>query len=172
MGQAESQGCCSKSEQPSVERIEAQSPAALSLDEIRLSSDCESGQRAEHGNTDTSNSDAAATIPPAPEKMQQTMTAREVPLLEALSATETPMKQYLLDGCVDGKRAVRLLSGLPVIACLILSVAAVSSMPFVILGSRVVPLCPFSFWLPLLQPKSRKKGTLIIKGLLGNLGSH
>lgn len=132
MGQAESQGCCSKSEQPSVERIEAQSPAALSLDEIRLSSDCESGQRAEHGNTDTSNSDAAATIPPAPEKMQQTMTAREVPLLEALSATETPMKQYLLDGCVDGKRAVRLLSGLPVIACLILSVAAVSSMPFVI----------------------------------------
>ena len=28
---------------------------------------------------------------------------------------------------------------------------------------------PFSFWVPLLKPNSRKKGTLIIKGLLGNL---
>ena len=36
------------------------------------------------------------------------------------------------------------------------------------LGSPVVPFCPFSFWVPLLKPNSRKKGTLIIKGLLGN----
>ena len=34
-----------------------------------------------------------------------------------------------------------------------------------------VPFYPFSFWVPLLKPNSRKKGTLIIKGLLGNLGS-
>ena len=47
----------------------------------------------------------------------------------------------------------------------------------VLLGSPVVPFCPFSFWVPLLKPSSRKKGTLIIKkgtliikGLLGNLG--
>ena len=32
-----------------------------------------------------------------------------------------------------------------------------------------VPFYPFSFWVPLLKPNSRKKGTLIIKGLLGNL---
>ena len=38
------------------------------------------------------------------------------------------------------------------------------------LGSPVVPFYPFSFWVPLLKPNSRKKGTLIIKGLLGNLG--
>ena len=37
------------------------------------------------------------------------------------------------------------------------------------LGSPVVPFYPFSFWVPLLNPNSRKKGTLIIKGLLGNL---
>ena len=37
------------------------------------------------------------------------------------------------------------------------------------LGSPVVPFYPFSFWVPLLIPNSRKKGTLIIKGLLGNL---
>ena len=37
------------------------------------------------------------------------------------------------------------------------------------LGSPVVPFCPFSLGLPLLKPNSRKKGTLIIKGLLGNL---
>ena len=37
------------------------------------------------------------------------------------------------------------------------------------LGSPVVPFYPFSFWVPLLKPNSRKKGTLIIKGLLGNL---
>ena len=30
-------------------------------------------------------------------------------------------------------------------------------------------LLPFFFWVPLLKPNSRKKGTLIIKGLLGNL---
>ena len=36
-------------------------------------------------------------------------------------------------------------------------------------SSPVVPFYPFSFWVPLLKPKSRKKGTLIIKGLLGNL---
>ena len=37
------------------------------------------------------------------------------------------------------------------------------------LGSPVVPFDPFSFWVPFLKPNSRKKGTLIIKGLLGNL---
>ena len=37
------------------------------------------------------------------------------------------------------------------------------------LGSPVVPFYPFCFWVPLLRPNSRKKGTLIIKGLLGNL---
>ena len=39
------------------------------------------------------------------------------------------------------------------------------------LGSPVVPFYPFSFWVPLLKPNSRKKGTLIIKGLLGNLAT-
>ena len=39
------------------------------------------------------------------------------------------------------------------------------------LGSPAVPFYPFSFWVPLLKPNSRKKGTLIIKGLLGNLDS-
>ena len=39
----------------------------------------------------------------------------------------------------------------------------------VLLGSPVVPFCPFSFWVPLLKPKKGKKGTLIIKGLLGSL---
>ena len=33
----------------------------------------------------------------------------------------------------------------------------------------MVPFYPFSFWVPLLKPNSRKKGTLIFKGLLGNL---
>ena len=37
------------------------------------------------------------------------------------------------------------------------------------LGSPVEPFYPFSFWVPLLKPNSRKKGTLIVKGLLGNL---
>ena len=37
------------------------------------------------------------------------------------------------------------------------------------LGPPVVPFCPFSFWVPLVKPNSRKKGTLIVKGLLGNL---
>ena len=37
------------------------------------------------------------------------------------------------------------------------------------LGAPVVPFYPFSFWVPLLKPNSRKKGTLIMKGLLGNL---
>ena len=36
-------------------------------------------------------------------------------------------------------------------------------------GSPVVPFYPFSFWVPLLKPNSSKKGTLIIKELLGNL---
>ena len=40
------------------------------------------------------------------------------------------------------------------------------------LGAPVVPFYPFSFWVPLLKPNSRKKGTLIIKGLLGNLAQH
>ena len=33
----------------------------------------------------------------------------------------------------------------------------------------MVPFCPFWFWGPLLNTKSRKKGALIIKGLLENL---
>ena len=37
-------------------------------------------------------------------------------------------------------------------------------------GAPVVPFYPFSFWLPLLKPNSRKKSTLI-KGLPGNLES-
>ena len=37
------------------------------------------------------------------------------------------------------------------------------------LGSPVVPLLPFFLGVPLLKPNSRKKGTLIIKGPLGNL---
>ena len=40
------------------------------------------------------------------------------------------------------------------------------------LGAPVVPFYPFSFWVPLLKPNSRKKGTLIIKGLLGNLAAE
>ena len=39
------------------------------------------------------------------------------------------------------------------------------------LGAPVVPFYPFSFGVPLLKPNSRKKGTLIIKGPLGNLGT-
>ena len=39
-----------------------------------------------------------------------------------------------------------------------------------VLGSPVVPFYPFLWGGPLLKPNSRKKGTLIIKGLLGNLG--
>ena len=42
-------------------------------------------------------------------------------------------------------------------------------MHFYKLGSPVVPFYPFPFWVPLLKPNSGKKGTLIIKGLLGNL---
>ena len=40
------------------------------------------------------------------------------------------------------------------------------------LGSPVGPFCPFSFWVPFLKPNSSKKGTLIIKGLLGNSVNH
>ena len=35
-----------------------------------------------------------------------------------------------------------------------------------VLGAPVVPFYPFSFWVPLLKPNSRKKGTLTIKGPL------
>ena len=37
-----------------------------------------------------------------------------------------------------------------------------------LLGSPVVPFCPFSFWVPLLTPNRSEMGTLIVKGLLGN----
>ena len=37
------------------------------------------------------------------------------------------------------------------------------------LGTPVVPFCPFYLGVSLLKPNSRKKGTLIIKGSLGNL---
>ena len=40
-----------------------------------------------------------------------------------------------------------------------------------VLGSPVVPFYPFCLGVPLLKPNSRKKGTLIIKGVLGNLAS-
>ena len=39
-----------------------------------------------------------------------------------------------------------------------------------LLGAPVVPFYPFFWGVPLLKPNSRKKGTLIIKRLLGNLG--
>ena len=45
----------------------------------------------------------------------------------------------------------------------------ISNSRLLLLGSPVVPFYPFSFWVPLLKPNSRNKGTLIIKGLLGNL---
>ena len=38
-----------------------------------------------------------------------------------------------------------------------------------VLGTPVVPFCPFNFGVSLLKLNSRKKGTLIINGLLGNL---
>ena len=47
--------------------------------------------------------------------------------------------------------------------------AALLSRVDALLGSPVVAFYPFSFWVPLLKPNSRKKGTLIIKGLQGNL---
>ena len=37
------------------------------------------------------------------------------------------------------------------------------------LGAPVVPFYPFSFWVPLVNPNSRKKGTLYYSGPLGNL---
>ena len=37
------------------------------------------------------------------------------------------------------------------------------------LGTPVVPFCPFYFGVSFLKLNSRKKGTLIINGLLGNL---
>ena len=40
-----------------------------------------------------------------------------------------------------------------------------------ILGSPVILFCPFYLGVSLLTPNTREKGTLIIKGLLGNLGS-
>ena len=39
-------------------------------------------------------------------------------------------------------------------------------------GTPVVPFCPFHLGVSLLKLNSRKKGTLIINGLLGNLVSH
>ena len=40
------------------------------------------------------------------------------------------------------------------------------------LGTPVVPFCPFCFGVSLLKLNSGKKGTLIINGLLGNLGTR
>ena len=40
------------------------------------------------------------------------------------------------------------------------------------LGFWVVPFCPLLFRVPLLKPNNRKKGTLIVKGLLRNLDVH
>ena len=39
------------------------------------------------------------------------------------------------------------------------------------LGTSVVPFCPFYLGVSLLKLNSRKKGTLVIKGLLGNPGN-
>ena len=39
-----------------------------------------------------------------------------------------------------------------------------------LLGSPVVPFCPFNLGVSLFKPNIRKKGILIMKGLLGNLG--
>ena len=39
------------------------------------------------------------------------------------------------------------------------------------LGTPEVPFCPFYFGVSFLKLNSRKKGTLIINGLLGNLGT-
>ena len=41
--------------------------------------------------------------------------------------------------------------------------------PLPLLGTPVVPFCPFYLGVSLFKPNSRKKGTLIIKGFLGNL---
>ena len=38
-----------------------------------------------------------------------------------------------------------------------------------LLGTPVIPFCPFYFGVSSLKMKSRKRGTLIIHGLLGNL---
>ena len=38
------------------------------------------------------------------------------------------------------------------------------------LGTPVVPFSPFYFGVSLLRPNSREKGTLVIRGVLGNLG--
>ena len=40
------------------------------------------------------------------------------------------------------------------------------------LDAPVVPFCAFLFGVPLLKPNIKNKGTLIIKGLLGNLGGQ
>ena len=42
-------------------------------------------------------------------------------------------------------------------------------LPGVVLGTPVVPFCPFYFEVSLSKLNSRKKGTLVIDGLLGNL---
>ena len=54
----------------------------------------------------------------------------------------------------------------------ITTMEATTTMSIGILGSPVVSFCPFSLWVPLLKPNSRSKGILLIKGLLGNLGSE
>ena len=41
--------------------------------------------------------------------------------------------------------------------------------PYPYLGSSVVPFCPFHLGVSLLKPNIMKNGTLMIKGLLGNL---
>ena len=52
---------------------------------------------------------------------------------------------------------------------LVVSGNLVPQYPTTFLGSPVVPFCPFCLGVSLLKPNMRKKGTLIIKGLLGNL---
>ena len=50
-----------------------------------------------------------------------------------------------------------------------------SPRPFEGLGSPVVPFCPFYLGVSVLKPNIWKEGTLIVKGLLGNLedlGGH
>ena len=44
--------------------------------------------------------------------------------------------------------------------------------PLLGLGTSIVSFFPFYLGVSLLRFNARKKGTLIIKGLLGNLGAH
>ena len=63
----------------------------------------------------------------------------------------------------------KLETGIPYTLLLRVEAVGCGTSGLLLLGSPVVPFYPVSFWVPLLKPNSRKKGALIIKGLLGNL---